>query len=131
MAEVIASTHAIPAFYNDKAAIATLCNQGVSLAHARDYAIIGCVELASAGRSYDASSSIMLNLPAIVELTLFNGKRPSISGNNLVGPQTGDPSGARTRQSNSTAISAGYTAPFNHHPCSPRFFAVHSMQAKT
>ncbi|MBN2035142.1 MAG: hypothetical protein JW768_00235 [Chitinispirillaceae bacterium] len=91
VAEVIASTRCIPAVYNDKAAIATLVNQGVSLPHARDYAIIGCVELASAGRSYDASSSIMLNLPAALELALFNGKRPSVSGDLQVGPQTGDP----------------------------------------
>lgn len=91
VAEVIAATRCIPAVYNDEASIETLCNQGVALTHARDYAIIGCVELACAGRSYDASSSIMLNLPAAIELTLFNGRRPSVSGDAQVGPTTGDP----------------------------------------
>jgi len=91
VAEVIASTRCVPAVYNDKAAIGTLLNQGVAMPHARDYAIVGCVELASAGRSYDASSSIMLNLPAAVELALFNGSRPSVSGQSPVGPLTGDP----------------------------------------
>jgi formate C-acetyltransferase len=91
VAEVIAATRCIPAVYNDVAAIDTLRNQGAALPHARDYAIIGCVELACAGRSYDASSSIILNLPAAIELALFNGKRPSVSGDAQVGPTTGDP----------------------------------------
>lgn len=91
LAATIAGTKCIPAVYNDRAAIATLRNQGISLPHARDYAIVGCVELAAAGRSYDASSSIILNLPAAVELLLFNGKRPSVSGTVQIGPQSGDP----------------------------------------
>ncbi len=91
IAEVIASTRCIPAVYNDESAISTLRNQGASLAHARDYAIIGCVELASAGRSYDASSAIILNLPAAVELALYNGKRPSTSSDMQIGPTSGDP----------------------------------------
>lgn len=90
VAEVIASTRAVPAFYNDIAAIRTLENQGVATRDARDYAIIGCVELSASGRSYDASSSIMLNLVAALELALYNGKRP-VTGDEQVGPQTGDP----------------------------------------
>lgn len=90
VAEVISSTKAVPAVHNDVAAVATLLNQGLSEAHARDYAIIGCVELASGGRSYDASSSIILNLPAVLELTLYRGKRPR-SGDEQIGPETEDP----------------------------------------
>jgi formate C-acetyltransferase len=77
VAAVIGTTKAIPAFHNDVANIATLQNQGTSLEHARDYAIIGCVELAAAGRSYDSSSSVMLNLAAPLELTLYQGRRPT------------------------------------------------------
>ena len=90
VAEVIANTKAIPAFYNDIENIRTLENQGVTTAHARDYAVIGCVELASAGRSYDASSSIILNLTAALEMALYNGKR-YITGDTQFGPETGDP----------------------------------------
>jgi pyruvate formate-lyase/glycerol dehydratase family glycyl radical enzyme len=90
VAEVIATTRSVPALYNDIPAIETLTNQGVAPEHARDYAIIGCVELAAAGRSYDASSSIMLNLVAALELALYNGKRP-ITGETQIGPVTGDP----------------------------------------
>jgi formate C-acetyltransferase len=92
LGEVIGSTRAVPALYNDLSAIATLVSQGVALEHARDYAIIGCVELAAAGRSYDASSSIMLNLVAALELALHDGKRP-VTWDEQIGPQSGDPTG--------------------------------------
>lgn len=88
--EVIANTHSVPAFHNDVTDINTLVNQGIELEHARDYAIVGCVELVSAGRDYSASSSIILNLVSALELTLYNGKRPYIS-DEQIGPPTGDP----------------------------------------
>lgn len=87
--DVITSTGAIPAFHNDQTDIATLVNQGETLEHARDYAVVGCVELASTGRDYGASSSIMFNLASALELALFNGKKPSIS-DEQVGPKTGE-----------------------------------------
>lgn len=91
IAEVIANTKAVPAIHNDVRDIDVLENQGIKSRHARDYAIIGCVELTSPGRSYDASSSIMLNLVSILELTLYNGKRPA-TGDERIGLETGEPS---------------------------------------
>lgn len=76
VAEVIVNTGAVPAFHNDIVDIKILEKHGTKLEHARDYAVIGCVELSSAGRSYDASSSIMFNLVSALELALYNGKRP-------------------------------------------------------
>lgn len=93
--EVIANTKAVPAFHNDVTDIKTLQNQGIRLEHARDYAIIGCVELASSGRSYDASSSIMMNLVAPLELALYNGRRTA-AGEEQVGPQSGVPQSFRS-----------------------------------
>ncbi len=90
VAEVIKNTKSVPAIHNDVTDIQTLKNQGFSTEHARDYAIIGCVELASAGRSYNASSSIIFNLVAPLEMALFNGRMPS-AGNDLIGPETGGP----------------------------------------
>ena len=95
VAEVIATTKAVPAFHNDVADIKTLVNQGTKLEDARDYAIIGCVELASAGKSYDSSSSIMLNLVSALELTLYNGRRP-ITGDELISFESGDPTQFKT-----------------------------------
>ncbi len=92
--EVIASTKAVPALYNDLENIRTLVNQGTLEEHARDYAVIGCVELACAGRSYDASSSIILNLAAALEMALYNGKR-YVTGDEQFGPKTGEPAGMK------------------------------------
>lgn len=93
VAEVIASTHAVPAIYNDAQAIRTLENQGVSPAHARDWAVIGCVELGVAGRSYDASSSLIVNLVGPLELALYNGRRP-VTGEARIGLETGEDFGS-------------------------------------
>lgn len=95
VAEVVFNTKSVPAFYNDKANISALTGQGETLEHARDYAIIGCVELASSGRDYPASSSIMMNLAAPLEMALFRGKRP-ITGEEQVGPATPDPAGLQS-----------------------------------
>ncbi len=89
VAEVISTTQSVPAIHNDRVDIKTLERQGLATEHARDYAVIGCVELASAGRSYDASSSIMLNLASVLELALYNGKRP-VTGDDQIGPATGE-----------------------------------------
>ncbi len=90
VAGVIVNTKAVPAFLNDVVNVEVLRNQGTDLKHARDYAVIGCVELGVPGRSYDASSAIMLNLVSVLELALNNGKRP-VTGDEQIGPVTGDP----------------------------------------
>lgn len=89
--EVIISTKAIPAMYNDVTNIATLENQGVETKDARDYAVIGCVELGSAGREYNSSSSILFNLNAALEMALNSGKRPHFEGDKQIGPVTKSP----------------------------------------
>ena len=90
VADVIVSTKAIPAFHNDITDIETLMNQGLTEEHARDFAIVGCVELASTGRDYVASGSIMFNLYSVLELTLFNGRKYTMN-NEKIGPETGEP----------------------------------------
>ena len=90
VSEVIFNTKAIPAFHNDITDIETLINQGEKIEHARDFAIVGCVELASTGRDYVASSSIMFNLASVMDLTLFDGKKYT-SGDEQIGPKTGNP----------------------------------------
>jgi formate C-acetyltransferase len=90
VSEVIFNTKAIPAFHNDISDIDTLTNQGVTIEDARDFAIVGCVELASTGKDYVASGSIMFNLASVMELTLFDGRKHTM-GDEQVGPKTGDP----------------------------------------
>ncbi len=95
VSRVILKTKAIPAFFNDNENIKTLVNQGVSIEHARDYAVIGCVELGSAGRDYSSSSSIFMMLYTILYMTLHNGKTP-VTGNEQIGARTGDVSSFKT-----------------------------------
>lgn len=90
VSEVIAETRAIPAFHNDVTAIRTLEKQGIETADARDFAIIGCVELGSAGRAYDMPAAIIMNLVAPLEMALYQGKRP-ITKDEQIGPVTANP----------------------------------------
>ncbi len=91
VSEVVLNTKAVPAMYNDVVNVRTLENQGVSTEHARDYGVVGCVELGSCGREYASTSSILMNLTNVITLTLFNGKQPFVTGETQLGPETGDP----------------------------------------
>ncbi len=62
-----------PSFFGDKAVIKALEKTGMTKAHARDYAIIGCVEMASQGRTYNSSDAALFNLPLCLELALNQG----------------------------------------------------------
>jgi formate C-acetyltransferase len=90
--EVNLNTKATPAVHNDRAVIKALAAKGDALEHARDYAVVGCVEPGSNGRSYGASAAILLNLPSVLELTLFNGRHRHTGMDVIVSEPTGDPS---------------------------------------
>jgi pyruvate formate-lyase/glycerol dehydratase family glycyl radical enzyme len=64
-----------PSFFGDTAVVKALENAGMSRAHARDYAVIGCVEMASQGRTYNSSDAALFNLPLCLELALNEGRR--------------------------------------------------------
>jgi len=85
--ESVRSTGAAPALYNDDAIIPALMSKGAKLEHARDYGVVGCVETTVQGKVYGMTGSILLNLAALLELTLNNGIHP-YSGRQI-GPQTG------------------------------------------
>ena len=67
-------TGARPAFFGDASIIRAMRNAGYSEAHARDYAIIGCTELASQGRTYNSADAALSNLPMCLELALNEGR---------------------------------------------------------
>ncbi|PKN44705.1 MAG: hypothetical protein CVU59_11020 [Deltaproteobacteria bacterium HGW-Deltaproteobacteria-17] len=64
-----------PSLFGDEAVVNSLVTAGFSLEHARDYAIIGCVEMASQGRTYNSSDAALFNLPLCLELALNEGRR--------------------------------------------------------
>lgn len=84
-------TRATPALHNDRAVIQALTASGHTLAQARDYGIIGCVEPGSNGRFYGHSAAVLLNLPSALELAMFNGRHRHFGLETVVSIATGDP----------------------------------------
>lgn len=76
----------VPAMYNDEVIIPALCNRGVSLADARSYCIIGCVEPQCPHKTEGWHDAAFFNIAKILEITLNNGK----VGDKQLGPVTGD-----------------------------------------
>lgn len=70
---VMQRTGGRPTLMGDDTVIRSLQNTGMTLEHARDYAIIGCVELASQGRTYNSADAALFNLPLCLELALNRG----------------------------------------------------------
>ncbi len=86
--EIIRETNG-PALFNDEAIIPAQQACGYSIEHARDYAIIGCVEPTSDGNTFGCTSGNDISLAGALEMTLNNG-RLAMLGRRL-GPETGDP----------------------------------------
>ncbi|MCP3953796.1 MAG: formate acetyltransferase [Desulfobacterales bacterium] len=63
-----------PALYNDDVIVKTLCSHGYSLADARNYTAVGCVEPVCQGKSFSSTDAAILNVPILLELALNRGK---------------------------------------------------------
>ncbi|MBU0514687.1 MAG: hypothetical protein KJ621_07935 [Proteobacteria bacterium] len=74
-AEVIQLGCGKPSLFGDTAVVEALERAGFTTPHARDYAIIGCVETASQGRTYNSSDACLFNLPLCLELALNQGRQ--------------------------------------------------------
>jgi formate C-acetyltransferase len=70
---VIGRGSGMPQIFNDEAVIPALERVGISGTDARDYAIVGCVELTSQGNALGWSDAAMFNLVKALELTLTGG----------------------------------------------------------
>lgn len=71
---VVARGSGMPQFFNDKAVIPAMEELGIDERDARDYAIVGCVELTTQGNNLGWSDAAMFNLNKVLELTLTGGK---------------------------------------------------------
>ncbi|AOT72992.1 formate C-acetyltransferase [Geosporobacter ferrireducens] len=60
----------IPQVFNDEVIIPAFLNRGVALKDARDYAVVGCVELSIPGKTYGLHDIALFNLLRVMELTL-------------------------------------------------------------
>ena len=63
-----------PAFHNDAAIIRTKLSKGMTEADARNYAIMGCVEINCPGKEYSNAEIFRMNMPKILELMLSGGE---------------------------------------------------------
>lgn len=72
-AEVIGKGSGMPQLFNDEAVIPALMGQGISEEDARNYAIVGCVELTTMGNALGWSDAAMFNLVKALELALNDG----------------------------------------------------------
>ncbi|NQT59860.1 MAG: formate C-acetyltransferase/glycerol dehydratase family glycyl radical enzyme [Bacteroidetes bacterium] len=70
---VIGLGSGMPQIFNDEGVIPALMNVGIQEKDARNYAIVGCVELTTHGNSLGWSDAAMFNLMKALELTLNNG----------------------------------------------------------
>lgn len=86
--QVVARGSGMPQYFNDEAIVPALINQEIDPDDARDYAIVGCVELTTHGNNLGWSDAAMFNMVKVLELTLNNG-RCLLNGEQL-GPDTGN-----------------------------------------
>lgn len=85
---VVAKGSGMPQFFNDKAVIPSLEGLGISREDARDYGIVGCVELTTQGNNLGWSDAAMFNLNKVLELAM-NGGKCLLTGEQLA-PDYGD-----------------------------------------
>lgn len=69
-AEVIRLGDGLPQCFNDEVNIDSFVGRGIALADARDYAVVGCVELSIPGRMYGLHDICMFNLLRCLEITM-------------------------------------------------------------
>ena len=62
-----------PKIFNDECIIPNMIRAGRSLEAARDYSVVGCVEVDSGGLEYGEHDAAYFNMAKVLELTLNNG----------------------------------------------------------
>jgi len=89
IAAVIASGANNIAIFSDETIVKSWERQGVPKDEARNYATVGCVELAPFGCSFTSSDAALFNLAMCLELALNNGETLLLGAE--LGLKTGDP----------------------------------------
>ena len=79
-----------PKLLNDEEIIPVLLSKGALMGEAYDYAVSGCTEARMPNRDTFTSGCASINMPAAIELVLYNGRMKKY-GDTLLGVETGDP----------------------------------------
>lgn len=88
--ELIKEGTGFPKLLNDEEIIPLLLAKGAEIEEARDYCGSGCSEVRLINRNTYFTGTTWINLAAVVEMTLYDG-RCSMAGERRVGLPTGDP----------------------------------------
>ena len=99
---VISKGSGMPQIFNDEVIVPGQVNRGLPLAEARNYAVVGCVELSTPGKALGWSDASMFNLTRVLELTLYGGKDPQS------GAQIGLPTPSLDQMASLAELEAAY-----------------------
>ncbi|MBN8463912.1 MAG: hypothetical protein J0M01_14050 [Dechloromonas sp.] len=78
-----------PKLFSDEVCIQAMTNTGVTLEDARDYVIVGCVELSVPGKEYGWHDSAYFSLARVLELAINDGYAAGREDLGRLGPATG------------------------------------------
>ena len=105
---VISKGSGMPQVFNDEVIVPGQINRGIAPADALNYAVVGCVELSTPGKSLGWSDSSMFNVTRVLEITLFGGQDPSS------GQQIGPPTPPLTEMNSFDELQAAYDEQLAH-----------------
>lgn len=72
--ECIRAGYGHPKIFNDAPAIKGMQRKGMTLEEARDYAVVGCVEISLPGKEYGWHDAAYMNTPKIMEMVINGGR---------------------------------------------------------
>jgi pyruvate-formate lyase len=78
-----------PKLFSDEVCIQAMTNSGVTLEDARNYVIVGCVELSVPGKEYGWHDSAYFSLARVLELAINDGCAVGRENLGRLGPATG------------------------------------------
>ncbi|CAM3136167.1 formate C-acetyltransferase [Streptobacillus ratti] len=81
--ETIALGTGIPQLFNDDVIIQSFLSRGVTLEDARNYSVVGCVELSIPGKLYGLHDIAMLNIMKIMEKVLYSFENKKVEFNDI------------------------------------------------
>ncbi|SDO71368.1 glycyl radical protein [Desulforhopalus singaporensis] len=78
-----------PKIFSDEACIKAMRNRGVSLEDARNFVVVGCVELSVPGKEYGWHDSAYFSIARVLELAMNDGYALGHQDKGRLGPATG------------------------------------------
>lgn len=85
--ECIRAGYGHPKIFNDEPAIRGMMRKGMTLEEARDYCVVGCVEIDLPGKEYGWHDAAYVNTPKMMEMVINGGR--SLNTGRQLGPDTG------------------------------------------